>query len=139
MPKPVKLGQTVVGKPIVEGVQQDSTITPVGLRPFIALGIDFLSIQGLQAAANCTFCMKDGKFYVHVESGLWDCKRCGASGNPLSFLREVWKESDKLTTDYKSLAAERPPISEETLMLWGCCRSIITSKWLVREYDLTVN
>jgi len=39
--------------------------------------------------ANCPVCSEDrGHFYANVHTGLWDCKRCQASGNAWSFLRD---------------------------------------------------
>lgn len=39
--------------------------------------------------ANCPICSESGgHFYANARTGLWDCKKCQAKGNPWSFLRD---------------------------------------------------
>lgn len=39
--------------------------------------------------ANCPVCNEDGRhFYGNIATGLWDCKKCQASGNAWTFLRD---------------------------------------------------
>jgi len=44
---------------------------------------------GEQAYGDCPFCSAEGRFYVNVSNGLWDCKKCDLSGNEYSFLEVV--------------------------------------------------
>jgi ribosomal protein L37AE/L43A len=51
---------------------------PVNLRPYLFHGLD-LEWEGRdQAVGECPFCGKEGKFYVALETGKWDCKVCAA-------------------------------------------------------------
>lgn len=104
------------------------------LRPFRWHGIDIdPPPSGDQAVATCPFCDKP-KFFVNVTNGLWDCKVCGAKGNPLDFLRQLWEASDKATTDYHPLIEHRGLLEVTTPASWNVARSIITGEWLVPGY-----
>lgn len=108
---------------------------PKSIRPFIALGVDLEWEDKEQAEAECPFCGKAKKWFCAVATGLWDCKVCGAKGNAITFLRQLWEASDEATKDYDELAATRKLLHPETLMYWGCCKSVITGEWLVPGYD----
>lgn len=107
---------------------------PEGLRAFVFHGMQLEPAGGDQHRGECPWCGK-GKMYVNVRSGLWDCKVCLANGNPLEFIRKLWEESDKATTDYADLAADRGLLYPETLAFWGVARSILTGEWLVPGYS----
>ena len=39
--------------------------------------------------ANCPLCGEQGgHFYANIQTGCWDCKKCQASGNAWTFLRD---------------------------------------------------
>jgi hypothetical protein len=45
-------------------------------------------------SGNCPYCAKEGHFFINVKTWLWDCKKCGESGNLfklLSFLNLLYK------------------------------------------------
>ncbi len=131
MPKPLSL--TPLPAPLGA---KDSSL-PKALKPYWFHRLDFEHRPGAdQAIGVCPLCASDaGKWYCSAETGLWDCKVCGESGNALTFLRRLWSESDKTTSQYDELAADRGLLFPETLMLWGAARSIIDGTWLVPGYD----
>lgn len=114
---------------------------PRNLKPYISHGVS-LSGDGDQRAADCPFCGKEQKFYVSVKTGLYQCKVCGTGnakggGNPLVFLRELWKLSDKQgTDDYASLSGDRKLLYPETPLLWEIVKSATTGDWLVPGYGV---
>ncbi len=110
--------------------------TPDRVKPFAFHGADLSrSSSGSQHAGDCVFCGKEGKFFVSEETGLWDCKSCGAKGNPLTFLRQLWDASDKSTSDYSALASDRGLLYPDTAMRWGAARSVVDGAWLLPGYD----
>ncbi|ANM46057.1 DNA primase [Bacillus phage Belinda] len=50
---------------------------------------------------NCPFCGNDKhKFYVETNPrGLWQCKRCGESGNPISFVMKLYEVTYKASRE----------------------------------------
>jgi len=112
---------------------QSSDRSPI--QAFTHFGVDLRNAGG-QACGECPFCGKDSKFYVSLETGKWDCKSCSRTGNPLTFIRTLWEESDKATTDYGDLAADRGFLFPESLITWGMAKSIVTGEWLVPEYGV---
>ncbi len=103
------------------------------LRAFAFHGLD-LAGRGSQKSAECPFCGKDGgKWSVSEESGLWQCKVCLAAGNPLDFVRQLWKVALAATTstDNRELAADRRLLSQDTVLFWELARSPLVGDWLV--------
>src|SRR4051812_20065850 len=52
---------------------------PRNLRPFGFHKLNFKWHDGWsnsQVTADCPLCYREGKFYVSVETGLWQCKLC---------------------------------------------------------------
>lgn len=80
------------------------------VAPFVWHGVIFKTIpESGQACGTCPFCDKPDHFYVNVETGQWDCKRCGAEGNVPTFL-EQWLEhciADTSGDDYNRLVELR--------------------------------
>lgn len=114
---------------------------PQHLRPYSHHGI-FLDIRGAHAVGDCPFCGKEGKFSVHVDTGLWRCFVCGGGtdsggGNAITFLRKIHEASVTSTSD-NDIAdfarIDRKLISPGTLVAWGVCRSSIDGAWLVPGY-----
>lgn len=114
---------------------RDVDTVPAGERIYRAHGLFLRAAGSSQSVGDCFLCGREGKWYCNTNTGLWDCKSCGASGNPLSFLQQLWKASDQRTSDYESLATERGLLYPETLLRWGVCRSVITGEWLVPGHD----
>jgi ribosomal protein L37AE/L43A len=105
---------------------------PRNLRPFFAHGVRISWTPGeQQARGECPLCGRESKFFVAAATGLWDCKVCGAKGNPLTFLRQFWDTCDKATKDYDDLAAERGLMYPETLMAWQVVKNILTGEWML--------
>lgn len=70
------------------------------LNGFRTHGVELQRSAGNQAVGDCPFCAKEGHFYVNKETKLWDCKRCGESGNFEDFLGAVGKScAEALTED----------------------------------------
>lgn len=44
-----------------------------------------------QICCDCILCGKESHMYINVQTGLWDCKKCGESGNIYKLLRFVDK------------------------------------------------
>lgn len=64
-----------------------------------------------QYVGDCPFCGRPKHFFVS-KKGLWDCKRCGAKGNPLGFIRALHKQFRDATetADYKAISKARKGI-----------------------------
>jgi hypothetical protein len=108
---------------------------PEGIRLFRWHGMD-LAERGNQAVGDCPLCGQGGRFYVNVENGKWDCKKCGDSGNPMEFIRRLYEKSREGKCDLDNLAANRGLLDPNTLWEWGCCQSVITGDWLVPGYSI---
>lgn len=105
---------------------------------FIDLG---LPLGGLEAdegqlIIDCPFCGKEDHFYVNAETGQWDCKVCGKSGNFITFMKE-WCEFLHGETDeskFKELADDRGiPVKE--LKAAGVAWNPVTDEWLIPNYS----
>jgi len=73
---------------------------PSILQPLEYHGVVFRSRTGKNLVGDCPFCGKDRHFYAHKETGQWDCKKCGESGNMFSFLDKI-ADYHKETTSVK--------------------------------------
>jgi len=99
-----------------------------------------LTDRGSEAVGTCPFCLKDGKLYVSTDTGQWQCKVCGKSGNPLTLLRELWAVSDAATNGAsRTLAEERGLLDPLTVTAWGVCQSVVDGCWMVPGYDTKGN
>lgn len=54
-------------------------------------------IRGEQSVMTCPFCMKEDHFFYNNTTLLWDCKVCGRTGNPVSFMQQIYALFDNLT------------------------------------------
>lgn len=91
-----------------------------------------------QAIADCPFCGKDSKFYINVETGLWDCKVCRTGsekggGNVYTFIRQIWETGD--TKGIDNLASNRKLLSSQPLIDWGVRRCTLNDTWVVPAYN----
>ena len=91
------------------------------LKGFAQHGVTFTSesIGSKQVGGTCPFCMKEEKFFVQPEKGLWDCKTCIVSGNFVNFLMQVYQTSIQTVPDsmLKRLADNRG-LKVDTLKRW---------------------
>lgn len=62
-------------------------------------GTEFIEQKGEQLTAHCPFCGKEKHFFVNTKNFLWDCKRCGLTGNRNRFLAEVHRDLLRDTTE----------------------------------------
>lgn len=109
---------------------------PDTLKPFMFHGVNLSWQDGdKQATGDCPFCGREGHFGVEIATSKFSCFLCGESGNSRSFIRRLWGQSDKDTTDYQTLAEVRKLLYPDTVMHWGLAKSIITGDWLVPAYD----
>lgn len=111
---------------------------PNGLKPYIFHGLDLDYGNGREAAGDCPFCGKEGKFSINVESGQWRCFTCGGNednggGGPYQFLSRLLEVAEDGTTikDYGELAEERGLEFKDTLINWRVCLSPLTGLWMV--------
>lgn len=89
--------------------------------------------SGAELTGQCPFCSKDEHFYVNTSTGQYHCKVCGASGNEILFLRQLWEMSQRLTTEeeYEKFRKERKLLFTNTLKEWGVAKSISTDEWII--------
>ena len=80
-------------------VIQDS---PSPLKVYTNHGVHLHNNGAGQSIGECPFCNRKDKFYVGNSNGLFDCKRCGRSGNPIEFLRLLYEQCLENTTQDQS-------------------------------------
>ncbi len=106
------------------------------LRAFVFHGLDLGGREDGQAAGLCPFCRHDArKFRVNLETGLWDCKNCGASGNPLTFLRQLYEAAGEPDANDLAELAEDRGLSPEALLAWGARTSPVSGEWMMPAWD----
>ena len=104
-------------------------------QAFAHHGLDLTEGRGGQLDGACPFCAAD-KFTVEAATGLWRCWVCSRTGNPLEFLRVLWKASDAATNGWgKKLAEDRRLLDQATVTAWGACRSVVDGAWMVPGYN----
>lgn len=109
-----------------------------GLRPYQFHGLD-LSLKGDQATSDCPLCGKSGKFSIQIDTTRFKCWSCGASGNALAFIRQLYEVSVRGTShDFiESVMHDRRLCNPDTVTAWGVCKSAITSHtWLLPGYGV---
>jgi len=110
--------------------------TPDTLKPYIFHGVDLNWSKGDDnAVGECPWCGSE-KFSVKMENGVWHCWVCAegndrGGGNAATFIRMLQRRSFEETSDYSELVSSRKFIDEDTFLMWGVCKSIITDDWLV--------
>jgi len=107
-------------------------------RVFEAHGIEFVkdSGDGINLIADCPFSGKEKKLYVNIETGQWDSKVAGISGNHYTFLREIynWALTQTDDSDLLQIAQHRKlPISA---FKGKIARNPLTGKYLIPEYNV---
>src|SRR5262249_25388450 len=85
---------------------------------FKFFGYEFKVNGSAEALAEaCPWCGKD-KFHVNVDTGLYNCKPCGESGNATTFL--TWIHAEHLaqtTTEHYLTLKQKRGIATQTLRL----------------------
>jgi hypothetical protein len=101
---------------------------------FTMLGVVFGPVNGSDQAVaeSCPLCDKEGRFYLNVTTGRWDCKKCRESGNHLEFLTKLHKKYWDQTTaaDYSALGKKRG-IAPQTLRLHELAYDRRRGCWLI--------
>lgn len=80
------------------------------LSPYTCHGVELVKSSGEEHIGRCPFCNRSGHFFVNETTGLYNCKKCGASGNVSTFLRKHSNTICKKETsvvDYKKLSRLR--------------------------------
>ena len=108
---------------------------PENLKAYDFHGLE-LSVADQEAAGDCPFCGREGKFSVNVATSQFKCWVCRTSGNSMVFIRQLWKLFTKSPQDYAELMRDRGLASGGTLESWGVCRSTLTGEWVVPAYNL---
>ena len=83
---------------------------PQNIKPFACHGIEVEKPNNSgNWVADCPYCEKERKFFITEETGQWDCKSCGKSGNIITFLTDLSKRLKKNTTPklFRKLSLDR--------------------------------
>lgn len=111
---------------------------PPALRVFRDYGLHLGPPNGAgEAAGECPWCGAP-KFSANVlKEGLWECKKCKVSGNPTTFVRQLYELAESLATEEGAalFALERGLLHASTLTEWGVYPNPLTGEWLVPGYD----
>ncbi len=99
-------------------------------------GVNITNARSKNARANCPFCDHgSSKLYINKETGLYDCKNCGAKGNANTFLQQVYDyaESETAAADYTRLAALKPGTTAQALKRAGLRLDTVFghTRWLI--------
>jgi hypothetical protein len=111
---------------------------PEKLRPYLLHGLDLVYKGGdKDALGDCILCGREGRFSIRIETGQWQCLKCGEKGNIYSWLSELLRLSIEATADseYEDLAKDRALLFPETIKAWELGKSILTDKWLIPGYN----
>lgn len=126
----------------------DTREAPIGLRPFLAHGVEIPTTSVYNdndnAQGTCPFC-GGAKFFVHKQTAMWDCKsgKCKRAGGVDKFLQDLWSElclSPDEATDGEGrwrgeqLSDDRELLSVSTLKSWGVVWSPLIDRWLIPGY-----
>lgn len=115
---------------------------PVKLRPYVFHKIALGKIHNNEAAGDCPFCGREGKFSVNTLTGQWKCWVCArgtgrGGGNVYTFIREfhaLCLEATK-SDEFKALAAQIDLLDFTTLVEWQIVKSVTTHEWLIPGYN----
>jgi len=105
---------------------------PPSFRSFYYhFGID-LTLRGTELKGRCPFCAKDDHFSVTPQQGLFNCLRCGKQGNHYTFMDELVREGQSITTiaHYEQLSENRG-LDVATLTNAGLVKSPSNDAWLI--------
>jgi hypothetical protein len=101
-------------------------------RVFAAFGVMFGNRTGSEAwAEECPFCGRD-RFSVNVLNGQYECKKCQAKGNAVTYLTWVHRQYLDATTNEHYLALKvRRGIAWQTLKLHQLAFDAENDRWLI--------
>lgn len=108
---------------------------PNPLRPYFQHRVELEYSGGREANGTCPFCLKEIKFFVNSENGLYNCKSCGESGNNYSFIRKLHSISTAPQSELEVIAEERK-LEYKTLVAWGLVKSAIDHEWMLPAYGM---
>lgn len=75
---------------------------PAVCKPIECHGANLRPVEGCaDLVGDCPLCGKERHLYVDPETGKWDCKVCGQSGNPVTFLTRLAAVCGKSTSSKK--------------------------------------
>lgn len=79
------------------------------VKPYVCHGVALRETGGDEYVGQCPVCEADDHFYVNGDTGLYDCKRCGCSGNIITYLTHRATELAGCTTtaEYRKLGILR--------------------------------
>ena len=101
------------------------------VKGFEQHGVTFNHKTDEQYAGFCPGCDQE-KFYMDPQTGLWDCKKCGRSGNFQQFLK--WR-MEHYQKSFKSQAALNLSNSRgsrpQTLKAWGIGFDSVSSQYMI--------
>lgn len=102
------------------------------LRIFETHGVHFTGESGNQVYGYCPFSNKDDKFYVNVNTLLWDSKTAGLSGDVQTFLKlTAYRYERALTTPLLTKLARNRRLPVEAFRGWGL-------GWTGTKYSLPI-
>lgn len=109
--------------------------TPDNLKPYLFHGLELQwRSDDKDALGDCPICGRSERFSVKVETGQYQCFKCGTSGNARVFIRWLWDHSDATSEQYAEFATDRKLLYPETLVEWGVVRSLLTGTWVIPGY-----
>lgn len=88
--------------------------------------------SGNQEFGDCPFCGKEGRFYLNMENGGWDCKRCKKHGFQEQLLKEICAHNETRMDEERWAILEKDRgIDRETLKAWKV-------GWNGRKYTIPI-
>ena len=108
----------------MEELLRETLVLPKKVLGFVQLGVAFPPDAAPdardQVTGRCPFCGKERHFQVNVKALLWDCKRCGESGNFETFMAMRTEEYAKhLIGEPLAALAKSRGIAPATFRRWG--------------------
>lgn len=89
------------------------------LKPFAAHGVTFNGVTGNQAYGRCPFSGRENKFYVNLDTLLWDSKITGLSGNLTQFFEHRHKMyRQAITPQYLGVLAANRKLPTSVFAPW---------------------
>lgn len=99
-----------------------------------SLGLALTGRSGDEAIGMCPSCLKEKHVYLNSVTGLWDCKRCGKSGNYPQLLDLLHRlHISEFTKDRRKKLAEDRGLPEEAFA--GYDIGFFDGRYLIRVCD----
>ncbi len=104
------------------------------LQTMTILGVEWESESADQVIGTCPFCGKRMHFYASTKTALWDCKRCGKSGNIFDFLTEITQaKAGNLSKKDLHILKQTRGLDEKSYTAWGIFK--IGDEYYLPEYN----